>query len=102
VPSIRTGYANELGWLADRVAKNRERGGMHYPSDSIAGSELAKYVVGTVLSNGLTAVGNYLTAQGIAHGVLTEAQVAQVAAGAAAGNLPELWNLIEKTKLEWA
>jgi len=101
VPNIQAGFAAELDWLATRIAKNRERAGLHYPSDSIAGSELAKHVVGTVLTGGLNAVQTYLNNQNIALGVLTEQQIAQVAAGAAAGNMPELWNLIENAKTEW-
>jgi hypothetical protein len=34
-------YAAQLGWLADRVAINRERAGFHYRSDSDAGKFLA-------------------------------------------------------------
>jgi len=37
-------YASELKWLAARVAKNRERAGLHYPSDSLAGAFLADFV----------------------------------------------------------
>lgn len=31
-----------LDWLAERVAFNRERGGFHYASDSLAGKYLAE------------------------------------------------------------
>jgi hypothetical protein len=35
-------YSSDLDWLASRVAKNRERAGLHYPSDSAAGQQLAE------------------------------------------------------------
>jgi hypothetical protein len=44
ITPIDTSLGQELDWLADRVAKNRERAGLHYPSDSVAGQKLAKEV----------------------------------------------------------
>jgi hypothetical protein len=41
--------SSELMWLADRVAKNRERAGLHYRSDSVAGKQLAIWVVELLL-----------------------------------------------------
>jgi hypothetical protein len=38
-------YKNELDWLARRVAFNRERAGVHYPSDTAAGEFIAKACV---------------------------------------------------------
>ncbi|TYO67235.1 phosphatase PAP2 family protein [Bradyrhizobium hipponense] len=35
-------YSNELNWLATRVAFNRERAGVHYPSDTAAGEFIAR------------------------------------------------------------
>jgi acid phosphatase (class A) len=35
-------YKNELDWLAKRVAFNRERAGVHYPSDTAAGEFIAR------------------------------------------------------------
>jgi membrane-associated phospholipid phosphatase len=35
-------YKKELYWLAERVAFNRERAGVHYPSDTEAGKALAE------------------------------------------------------------
>jgi membrane-associated phospholipid phosphatase len=37
-------YQTQLEWLAERVAINRERAGIHYRSDSIAGKHLAQIV----------------------------------------------------------
>jgi hypothetical protein len=35
-------YTRQLEWLAHRVAVNRERAGVHYPSDSRAGRHIAR------------------------------------------------------------
>jgi membrane-associated phospholipid phosphatase len=37
-------YKEQLEWLADRVAVNRERAGIHYPSDTSGGKHLAQVV----------------------------------------------------------
>ena len=45
VTHVATGlspYATQLHWLAYRVAVNRERAGVHYPSDSKAGRHIAE------------------------------------------------------------
>jgi len=34
-------YTDQLDWLADRVALNRERAGVHYPSDTAGGKHIA-------------------------------------------------------------
>jgi len=44
-----TPIESPLLWLADRVAKNRERLGVHYPSDSSAGRHLAAGIVKAML-----------------------------------------------------
>jgi hypothetical protein len=59
------GGGNELKWLADRVAKNRERAGVHYQSDSIAGE-----VIATNLCNMLNSAATYP----VYNDVLTRAQ----------------------------
>src|SRR4029077_15753028 len=38
-------YARELDWLARRIAKGRERAGLHYPSDTYAGFTLAAAIM---------------------------------------------------------
>jgi membrane-associated phospholipid phosphatase len=38
-------YPGQLMWLAERVATNRERAGLHYPSDSAAGKFLAEKIL---------------------------------------------------------
>jgi membrane-associated phospholipid phosphatase len=43
-------YADQLDWLAQRVAVNRERAGLHYPSDSEAGKVLATELFANYLS----------------------------------------------------
>jgi len=50
IGEINTGLNLELTWLADRVAKNRERAGLHYPSDSAAGQRLAKKIEGDLVA----------------------------------------------------
>ncbi|MDP1839537.1 MAG: phosphatase PAP2 family protein [Reyranella sp.] len=42
-------YKEQLKWLAKRVATNRERAGLHYPSDSLAGRFLAQQIFDTLL-----------------------------------------------------
>jgi hypothetical protein len=37
-------YRIQLAWLADRVAVNRERAGLHYPSDTAGGVAIAAIV----------------------------------------------------------
>ena len=44
-------YKNQLEWLADRVATNRERAGLHYHSDSQAGQFLANAVFTLLKAN---------------------------------------------------
>lgn len=41
-----------LLWLARRVATNRERAGLHYPSDSLAGERLATEVIERLFATG--------------------------------------------------
>ena len=53
----RNGY--ELLWLAARIAKNRERAGLHYESDSHAGKLLAVNVVQMLVTAYSTDVGKY-------------------------------------------
>jgi hypothetical protein len=38
-------WTDQLEWLACRVAFNRERAGVHYPSDSAAGKVIARVCV---------------------------------------------------------
>lgn len=42
-------YKPQLKWMAKRVAANRERAGVHYQSDSLAGQYLAGYVFDNLL-----------------------------------------------------
>ena len=42
-------YKEQLKWLAKRVATNRERAGLHYPSDSLGGRFLAAEIFDTML-----------------------------------------------------
>ena len=42
----------ELVWLADRVATNRERAGLHYKSDSVAGQKLAQAIKTALTTTG--------------------------------------------------
>jgi hypothetical protein len=44
-------YKDELDWLARRVAFNRERLGVHYPSDTAAGEFIARACT-TMIKNG--------------------------------------------------
>ena len=41
IDTVKDRYGVELDWLARRVAKGRERAGLHYPSDTLAGFTLA-------------------------------------------------------------
>jgi hypothetical protein len=44
ITAVKNTVGKELLWLADRVAKNRERAGLHYPSDSAGGKKLAEEI----------------------------------------------------------
>ena len=44
-------FTDQLEWLADRVALNRERAGVHYASDSRAGKFLAQECFTRMYSN---------------------------------------------------
>ena len=55
IPKVKERLEKDLDWLAKRVAKNRERAGLHYKSDSEAGAKLAVafkdlMVAGTITS----------------------------------------------------
>jgi hypothetical protein len=61
IPGIKARYdttpngsMGELQWLADRIAKNRERLGVHYPSDSQAGAMLAEWLVADLVGGTVT------------------------------------------------
>lgn len=41
---LNPGYEAELEWIAERVAVNRERAGLHYPSDTSAGKDIAEII----------------------------------------------------------
>jgi hypothetical protein len=45
IDKLRAYKEEALIWLAMRVARNRERAGLHYPSDSVAGQRLADVIV---------------------------------------------------------
>jgi membrane-associated phospholipid phosphatase len=45
----RTTIGKSLGILADRIARNREIAGLHYPSDSSAGVTLAAAITAKIL-----------------------------------------------------
>jgi hypothetical protein len=45
VDGIKRRFNKDLRWLANRVATNRERAGLHYRSDSAAGKHLAMGIV---------------------------------------------------------
>src|SRR5262249_40019239 len=49
VKSARTTVEESLFVLADRVARNREIAGLHYPSDSTAGVTLAGAITDKIL-----------------------------------------------------
>jgi hypothetical protein len=48
-------YKEQLEWLADRVAVNRERAGFHYRSDSLGGAFIAGEIFNNYLMNNLSA-----------------------------------------------
>jgi hypothetical protein len=50
VPKPDSIYKKQLKWLARRVARNRERAGLHYESDSAAGQWLGEYLFDNVLN----------------------------------------------------
>ena len=52
IPSVNANVGVELLWLADRVAKNRERAGLHYQSDSVAGQKLAQAIESALTATG--------------------------------------------------
>jgi acid phosphatase (class A) len=45
---VAPAYKDQLYWLAERVALNRERLGVHYPSDSAAGKVIAEECLATI------------------------------------------------------
>ncbi len=53
-------YQVQLNWLAERVAVNRERAGLHYPSDTLGGQHLANEVF-QLLGNSLPANSRFRT-----------------------------------------
>ena len=53
-------YQVQLNWLAERVAVNRERAGLHYPSDTLGGQHLANEVF-QLLVNSLPANSRFRT-----------------------------------------
>jgi hypothetical protein len=44
-------YEKQLYWLAERVAFNRERAGVHYPSDTAAGKVIAEECMAMIMHN---------------------------------------------------
>jgi hypothetical protein len=109
IPEIAAKFGTELDWLADRIARNRERAGMHYRSDSVAGKALAEYLEGTIINNAVAAVPNHFAASNPvippATLILTDAQIDAVRAAAVAAGatiMPELRNVIENAKVEWS
>ena len=52
ITNINTNVGQELVWLADRVATNRERAGLHYKSDSVAGQKLAQAIKTALTTTG--------------------------------------------------
>jgi len=51
IPEVKAAMGTELDWLAYRVAKNRERAGLHYPSDGAAGQLLAWAIEQELMTN---------------------------------------------------
>ncbi len=68
IPSVNATVGPELTWLADRVAKNRERAGLHYPSDSVAGRLLAQAIRTRLMTKSIPPAYDYR-----AFGVILEA-----------------------------
>jgi hypothetical protein len=79
-------FNGPLMWLAERLGKNRERAGLHYPSDSLASRRLAG-VMWAMLTNRQTAN------QNLAMG--------PVVAVADAITLPTLNLVLSRAKAEW-
>jgi hypothetical protein len=63
IPKLNAEKKVELDWLAARVAKNRERAGLHYPSDSAAGAKIAAEIHRLLIAGTLatTAAGEFKT-----------------------------------------
>ena len=74
-PRYGSDQKSPLLWMAWRVAKNRERLGLHYPSDSAASRKLAAELWVACLGNGTAAASTI--------------------------NVPTLRSVIEKAKAEW-
>jgi hypothetical protein len=53
IPNLGARYGNELQWLADRVAKNRERAGLHYASDSACGKLIGQAIANALIAGGI-------------------------------------------------
>ncbi len=47
--AVREQFKPHLKWLAKRVARNRERAGLHYKSDSAGGRSLATFLMGLLM-----------------------------------------------------
>jgi hypothetical protein len=78
ITEVQNSVGTELVWLAARVAKNRERAGLHYRSDSAAGQKLAQRIESWLVSTaGKTACPRFakilLSAQGEATAVTATA-----------------------------
>jgi hypothetical protein len=56
LPDPVSTYKKQLKWLARRVARNRERAGLHYESDSAAGQWIGEYLFDHLLNkpNGIS------------------------------------------------
>jgi hypothetical protein len=77
IPEINAGLSTELSWLADRVAKNRERAGLHYPSDSAAGQKLAQAIVSGLVEGGTIECSTYTAIRKAAKAEATAASTAK-------------------------
>jgi len=51
IPNVQTSVGPELAWLADRVATNRERAGLHYQTDSVGGQKIAQKIESLLTTN---------------------------------------------------
>jgi len=49
--ATRDQFKPHLKWLAKRVARNRERAGLHYKSDSLGGRSLAKFLMSLLMDS---------------------------------------------------